>query len=182
MSTVLTPISSERALWAVESGRVLRYHAAPTVQPQTIGLHSWGVALIVMYLVGEEGHPGTSTAKLMRAALLHDSPELHTGDIPFGVKRRSPEMKALLTEMEEEAYATLTFPMPGLNAAEEAVLKIADTLEGLVWCKKCEPVPIVLPRWQVSLEKAHEKFAPLLGPDIIARSVAFANNINYVPN
>lgn len=169
--------NAERALWALESGRVLRYHAAPTVQPQTDGLHSWGVGVIVWYLTA-----GQASANLLAACLLHDSPELHTGDIPFGVKRRSPAIKALLEEMEAEAYEHLTLSHLPLTEAEQALLKIADTLEGLLWCKKNEAHPVVLPRWQLSLEKAHEKFAPMLGGDIIARSVAFAQNINYIPN
>lgn len=168
-------MTSERTLWTIESGRVARYHAAPTVAPQTVGLHSWGVAMIVLYLT-----QGQASSALLVCALMHDVAELHTGDIPFGVKRRSPEIKALLGRMEEEAHSTLALPIPELDAKDQALLKIADTLEGLLWCKKTENFPLVLPRWQVSLNTAHEKFAPAVGDDVIARSVALAENIKYI--
>jgi hypothetical protein len=45
---------------------------------------------------------GIDKAKLLQLALVHDIPEIFTGDIPVSVKQRKPEIKILLDEIESE--------------------------------------------------------------------------------
>lgn len=156
---------ANRLLATLESGRVMRYHAVPTVAQQTVGQHSHGVAVICLHLTG-----GQVSRELLIAALLHDAAEIVTGDIPFTTKRASPMMKAILGEMETAAHADVVLPMPALSEAEAALLKLADTLEGLLWCRKTEAVGPVRDRWVHALEHALVKFSGLLPPEVIVNA------------
>ena len=60
---------------------VLRYHTVQTLQRETVGHHSHGVACLVLLLDPQ------ASARLLRAALLHDLAEQCTGDIPSAAKR-----------------------------------------------------------------------------------------------
>lgn len=169
----MSPLS--RTCNTLEAGRVARYHAAPSVQPQTVGLHSYGVAIILLYLT-----EGTASAALLQAALLHDAPEIFTGDVPFTAKRRSRNLEVELLELEEQAHNHIVLPFPNLQPSEVALLKLADTLEGLIWCRKTEHAQgPVLARWVRALEDAHAKFATVLTLEVIHRSKALADNHNF---
>ena len=172
----MNPYSLRRSLNTLEAGRVSRYHAAPTVQAQTVGHHSFGVAVFVMYLTG-----GTASAALLFAALNHDSAEIFTGDVPFTTKRSHPEAKALFDSLETEAYEKNLIPMPALTPAEQAILKMADTMEGLAWSYKTEAHggPVTL-RWSAALGQAIIKFTPVLSdtPQVLDRARDFSRNAN----
>lgn len=150
---------------------MVRYHAVPTVGTQTVGLHSWGVAVILLYLT-----EGNVRVELLQAAILHDAPEIHTGDIPFTTKRDNPVIKKALAELEAEAHRTIVLPFPELQPSEEALLKVADTLEGLLWCRKTEFTGPVHARWMSSLYRAFDKFSDLLAPSIISRAKVLADH------
>lgn len=165
----------QRTCNTLEAGRVVRYHAVPTVGTQTVGLHSWGVAIILLYLT-----EGNVRAELLQAAILHDAPEIHTGDIPFTVKRDSATIKKALQELEDEAHRNVVLPFPQLQPSEEALLKVADTLEGLLWCRKTEFTGPVHGRWVSSLERALEKFKDRLSPTILARAHVLAYHPDIV--
>lgn len=153
-----------RELNTLESGRVTRYHAAPTVSPQALGHHSWGVAVLCMALT-------EPSLDLLRAALLHDAGEIVTGDIPFTIKRSSSAMKHLTDELEALAHQDVVMEMPTLSPEEAAVLKLADTLEGLLWCRKTEREGPVGARWEQALAFLLKKYQDLLHPDVLARAV-----------
>ena len=138
------------------AGEVIRYHAAPTVDSQNVAAHSWGVAVIVLYLTSSY-----CSGSLLAEALLHDAAELYTGDIPFTTKRDSPRMKAASVALEGKARSDfLLVPhVTTLNAQEQAILKVADTLEGLLWCTAHEAVggPVQI-RWYEAYNRARAKF------------------------
>ena len=159
----------DRALLTLEAGRVARYHAAPTVAPQSVGLHSYGVAVLCLHLCG-----GCASAELLQAALLHDAPEIVTGDVPYTTKRNSPTIKHELEELEEQVYNYDVLPFPKLTQAEVATLKLADTLDGLIWCRKTETRGPVLSRWTEALEIALRKFADVVEPDVLMRAQELA--------
>ena len=159
----------DRALLTLEAGRVARYHAVPTVAPQSVGLHSYGVAVLCIYLC--DGHP---SAELLQAALLHDAPEIITGDVPYTTKRSSPTIKHELEQLEEWVYNHDVLPFPVLSPAEVATLKLADTLDGLIWCHKTETRGPVLGRWTEALDVALRKFAGVVEPDVLMRAQELA--------
>lgn len=159
----------DRVLLTLEAGRVARYHAAPTVAPQSVGLHSYGVAVLCLHLCG-----GCASAELLQAALLHDAPEIITGDVPYTTKRNSPTIKHELEELEERVYDYDVLPFPKLTQAEVATLKLADTLDGLIWCHKTENRGPVLDRWAEAMGIALQKYAGVVEPDVLMRAKELA--------
>lgn len=124
--------STHRIVATLESGEVLRYHAAPGVTKQTDAAHQWGVAMLGLYIC-----PGLPRETLIEC-LMHDTGELITGDIPYTAKMIDPEFKRQQGEMEIDAREEHMLPSFELSARGHALLKICDTLEGLVWCAKEE--------------------------------------------
>lgn len=164
-----------RCLATVESGGVQRYHAVPSVlSKQRVDSHAWSVTMIVLCLTD-----GQASRDLLLHALLHDSAEIVTGDIPFTVKRQCPEMKHLLGELEDTAHRYHLFPLPALTEEEEQVLKIADTLDGWRWCQLHEPRGPVSDRWLGAWRQAREKFKTL-DPMIWGRATILFRNFEFI--
>lgn len=113
------------------SARVLRYHTEPVLHKQSVGEHTYGVMWFVVLLSG-----GAPSAELLMAALAHDTPEFHTGDMPAPTKRAMPGLREALTHMEQAAMMAAGLHDHGdaLTAAETRILKLADALEGLQYC------------------------------------------------
>jgi len=108
------------------AGDVMRFHTRPQLQPQNVGAHSYGVAWLCWLL--RAGHP---TAELLYAALIHDTPEFITGDVPAPVKHK---MGNELGELEQAIYGKAQLRQPDLSSEERRVLHLADSLEGLRHC------------------------------------------------
>lgn len=167
----------QRAANTLEAGRVLRYHAAPTVAPQTVGQHAYGVAALCLYVTD-----GKASRELLINALLHDSAELVTGDIPFTVKRSHPEVKATFDALENEAFDTLLLGANNpLTPHDCAILKLCDTVEGLIWCRKTELTGPVRMRWLEALNRGLQKFAPFISEEEHTRIVTLVNDENFHP-
>lgn len=128
-------------LQTLESGGVIRFHACPKMRKQRLSDHQWKVALIAEYLL-----PSLSKNGMMHA-LTHDRLELVTGDIPATLKWKHPEVKELLNRIEacyEDTYQL--FPL------EKIAIKMADILEGMLFCKDsyedgCEEARNIFSRW-----------------------------------
>lgn len=143
----------------LESGKVVRYHCAPTVRPQTIAQHSWNVAVLALFITDN-----LCSRNLLLECLMHDTGEYITGDVPFTLKRDNPAIREFLHNQELSARRTeLLIPELSLTLEEVAVLKVCDTLDGLIWCALHEdrhgPVH---DRWFHAYEVAREKFGLLL--------------------
>jgi len=161
----------ERLLNTLESGEVRRYHSAPSVPVQSLAQHVYGVACIATYIIGR-----SPSAALLAACLLHDQDELFTGDVPFTIKRDHPDLKERYLQIGAEASrcALMQFEGPALDATETAVLKIADTLDGLLWCTRNErPGGPIRPRWAESYLIARQKFKDRLMPVQLERADLF---------
>lgn len=158
----------QRLINTLESGRVTRYHAAPTVAPQTNGLHQWGVLMIVFYLTD-----GDVSKALLTECVAHDSGEYFGGDVPFTAKRDNAELKSLHDLIEDTARSCdLLLASQDLLPQDAALLKTADTLEGLIWCYKTEFRGPVFDRWVMSFRVAARKFQPHLTHEQFQRAVA----------
>lgn len=143
----------------LEAGKVSRYHAVPTVRPQTVGQHSWGVAVLLWHIT-----QGQASAQCLMEAIMHDTAELFTGDIPFTVKRDHPAIKEAFKILEtHHRVCHLVIPGNNLSDAEEALLKVCDTLEGFIWCKLHEDTRgPVGDRWEEAYHVAQSKFKTML--------------------
>ena len=106
---------------------VKRFHTFTTLQLETVGHHSHGVAMYCWLIA-----PNASAA-LLQAALLHDLAEQYTGDIPSPSKRLygiGDQVEALELKLIEDAG----FNFPELSPREERVLKLADIAQGAMFC------------------------------------------------
>jgi 5'-deoxynucleotidase YfbR-like HD superfamily hydrolase len=71
---------------------------------------------------------------LLGAAILHDADERRNGDVPFPVKRSSPEIKSLMDRLALQEQMDNLFVITALSKRQQTLLKLADMLEGLHWC------------------------------------------------
>lgn len=106
---------------------VKRWHMLDTVRVQTLAEHSACVALLVFQIARTAPHMyfGPS-ADLTTHALLHDLPEVYTGDIPTPTKPRLRGLDGLEQTVLPSTYRLPRPPMKGI-----ALIKIADLAESL---------------------------------------------------
>lgn len=109
--------------------RVKRFHTASTLQQQTIAEHSFGVAWLCEWLTG-----GKASKDLILAALSHDLAEQLTGDIPSPAKR-SLGIQEVVGHREATILQNNNIDYESrLTGTELRVLKLADALDGMVFC------------------------------------------------
>lgn len=78
-----------------KAGAVLRWHTNPPNRPQTVGEHSWAVALLAMRFA-----PVALQNKLIKAALVHDIAEYELGDLPATAKWQYQHLRKEYNEAE----------------------------------------------------------------------------------
>lgn len=105
------------------AGRVKRYHTWPTLHVESVAEHTWGVLRIYMEIFTP--HHGT-----VRAIMDHDMEELHTGDVPFPMKTRYPQLKEAMRGPEQDARVKLRIKNDyDLQPGEAECIKICDLLQ-----------------------------------------------------
>lgn len=104
-----------------------RFHTVRTITDNTVAEHSWGVAALVWVLTR-----GQCSAAMMMAALTHDIAEHFVGDVPSPTKR-ALQISASLSAIEDTVLATAEFVFE-LTAEEQRLLKLADCLDGMLFC------------------------------------------------
>ena len=108
----------------LSGSEVSRYHTVRTIQGETVGHHSHGVA-VFCYLLSEQ----KPSAGLLMSANFHDLAEHVTGDLP------SPSKKAYgigeqVNELENKLLTEVGFELK-LSERERRILKLADIYQGL---------------------------------------------------
>ena len=108
----------------IRSGmNVKRFHTTYRAQEETVGHHSANVAAILLRLAPD------CSRNVLVAALVHDVPEVYTGDVPAPFKWDHDLIAEGLKE-GEQAYAEANgIPMPELTAEERKLLKLADMMD-----------------------------------------------------
>jgi len=117
----------ERVFLFREGGMIRRYHVFPVTREQNVGEHSFGVAAILIAVMGE-----VLTLPLMKAAIQHDISELVTGDIPYHAKRREPELRTVAGRITRE-FELRHDLRETLNDFEASALAWADLAEAVLW-------------------------------------------------
>lgn len=105
------------------AGQVRRYHTWPTLQVQTNAEHSWQVARIYEALFGP---PSAVVEQRIR---WHDAGEIVTGDLPFPVKSKNPDIKVVFDEMERLAVVGLGVELAAVTDEERHRMKLCDLVE-----------------------------------------------------
>lgn len=99
----------------------------------TISEHSFEVTyystLIVQSLVGCGALTPEQGLEVNQYSLVHDIPEIFTGDVPYTAKARFPELKETLNKVEQEIWEEVlpTFRTPASPEAK-FICKIADAI------------------------------------------------------
>lgn len=114
----------------IKGGVVKRFHTIHTLHTQNVAEHSFGVAWLVWLLCNE--HPSSA---LLMAALSHDIAEHMTGDIPAPAKRRMDISNQFNAEETACTHAAGII-LPTLNTADKRCLKMADTMDLLLFCTR----------------------------------------------
>jgi hypothetical protein len=137
----------DRIMNMLDAGEVQRFHAEPSVPPQSVGRHVYGVMAIAVFI-----RTHISVGLLLRC-LTHDAAERFSGDVPFTAKQAFTD--AMRAEFKKHEYAfernhlwTSEFDGP-LGDAE--VCKLADMLEGLRFAKRYGITSTVSRRWASAL-------------------------------
>jgi 5'-deoxynucleotidase YfbR-like HD superfamily hydrolase len=104
-----------------------RFHTVNTIQNNSVGHHSFGVALLCFLIAG-----GNPSKQLLMAALTHDIGEQFTGDMPAPAKR-AMGIRESFGAVEEEALNALGLSFP-TDQNDTYILKLADALDGMLFC------------------------------------------------
>jgi len=102
---------------------VRRYHTWPVIQVQTVADHT--AQCLRIYLQIFRVVPPEVTAYL----LWHDAGELVTGDLPFPVKARNPNLKQECDAIEARAVIEMGGKCPTLTEPVKNRVKIVDLIE-----------------------------------------------------
>lgn len=109
-------------------GNSKRFHTVHTIFSQNIAEHSFGVAWWCEALTNKG-----ASKNLIMAALAHDLSEHIVGDVPSPTKRKVASLANELDGLEAHHLdvAGLIYP---LAPEEKRILKLADILEGMMFC------------------------------------------------
>ncbi len=119
-----------------EAGEVKRLHTVPTLRHHSIAEHCYGAILIATELIVLNRRPAAVQSlaldyeRIVKALMVHDAPEVFTGDVPAPVKRAADAAFGdVLDELERVFYSKWGISMPGLNHVEQDIVKSSDTLD-----------------------------------------------------
>lgn len=116
----------------LDAGHVTRFHTRRVLRPQSVAAHSANVALLAMAFFGGVER---TRAEALAYALTHDLEERWTGDVPAPVKWASAELDATLEGLGAKwLYQHTGLARPVLSPEEHFVLKLADAVDGAVYC------------------------------------------------
>jgi hypothetical protein len=116
--------SPGRRVWrAFHAGQVKRWHThGYLIRTQDIAQHSNGVVQVIVLL-----HPDPS-ARLLKAAVMHDFGELKTGDMPRWAKKEVPTIELALEKLEQGQRQKYGVDYP-LGEEEQRWLAGADLMD-----------------------------------------------------
>ena len=114
------------------AGRTLRYHTWPHIRPQTVGEHSWQVARLIMSICPQ------FQDVLLPHAIMHDTGEIRTGDLPYPIKKDHPDLGEIMDMIEHRAIADISaewmLPKPEkLSAPHRWAFKLCEFIEMWEW-------------------------------------------------
>lgn len=113
----------------LELADVKRWGVIKTLRDQSVAEHSFNVAVLVMEICDRLGINGHTRAASIEWSLLHDMPEILTGDIDGKFKRQYPNIRPVLAAAEEDAFNWWCEQSKVVHPTVNAIVKLADKIE-----------------------------------------------------
>jgi 5'-deoxynucleotidase YfbR-like HD superfamily hydrolase len=110
---------------------ISRWGIVQTAVHQSVAEHSWRVWALTKQWAQHVALTVEEKAWSSELALMHDIPEIRTGDCPTPAK--TPEMKAILTATEHEIYPPLAKLEAEANRCSKDFVKFCDTAEAVLF-------------------------------------------------
>ena len=151
---------------------IKRWGIVQTAVPQTVAEHSWRVWMLVRQWAQTAALTVEEYADSQELALMHDIPEIRTGDCPTPAK--TPEMKEILTAAEHEIYPPLAKLEKSVNGCTRDYVKFCDMAEAILFLhvngigKHAKDVEKLLMKQAEDHIKSSENFALSHRDDLIA--------------
>ena len=123
----------------LNAGLVRRWHTKHKLS-QNVAEHSFGAAVIAIYLLLKNNTPAEFNLGVVLGSLLHDAPELFTGDIPAPVRDKLENLSAF-AEIEADARNKV-FTMHALSQTQANIIFYADKLEAALFAIKHDALDI----------------------------------------
>lgn len=122
----------------LDLSHVRRWQTHPVAKDQSVAEHSYRVCIIALMIYEampiSSGNKWPFEARLMRWALVHDGPEVKTGDLPNPAKRIIG--REAWRKLEFAACPWYEAEVPPEPSLESVLVGLADTLEALSWLKR----------------------------------------------
>lgn len=124
-----------------------QFDLADTNDPNSGHQHRTALLLLLFW-------PDISRDALV-AAVIHDQGEMAAGDLGRGAKRKYPELRAMLREIEDEEIQAQTFPKPGLDHEHHERIRFCDMLDAYLWAMKHKPHILRKSDWLAQREEMY---------------------------
>ena len=119
---------------------VKRWGIVEMSRQQSVAEHSYNVTLIALNLVGASvGHKGFSKedeSLLLTLCLVHDMPEVFSGDIPSTVKGAFKEELDDWETTSFPAFSATNASVHKRNPNIKLVIKVADIMESIIFAER----------------------------------------------
>ena len=118
---------------------VKRWGIVSMTRTQSVAEHSYNVAMMALNIYNNSRNLDVSVERILMLALTHDLPEIHTGDIPTPLK--TDDIKQAVKEYENANYPKLSAFKQQSKEIELLVVKIADIMEAITYCRRYSDDP-----------------------------------------
>lgn len=121
-----------------------RYNNIPRLKQESLAEHLYYTSILITKLLENTNLSVELKYSLLTYTLVHDIQELYTGDIPHNVKKDSPELKTLLSNLEDSwlqktVYYNLIKQFEvesGKNHNLHELFKLADYLQVIMYTQE----------------------------------------------
>ena len=135
---MLELLSKESIMSEYPLKKIIRYNHRSRLQDESVAEHTCFVSLFCLKIMAELNLTHEQERQVLIAAVLHDTCESRTSDIPHDVKSNYPEMQKILEKIEFDYYKENWKSYLGdIYKSDKMVyniLKLADAYSVYQWC------------------------------------------------
>lgn len=117
----------------LRASHITRWGIVQTARQQNIAEHQYRVWLLARHWADHAGLNLIERRSALQLALIHDLPEIRTGDAP--TPHKTPEVKAYLADVERQILPELHHAECYASARVREFIKFCDTAEAVLFLK-----------------------------------------------